>query len=468
MRKRPNVIFIVMDALRAKNLGCYGYNKETSQNIDNLAKRGVLFKNAFSTNNSTSPSFLSILSGRHLLKKDQNTFLYNENEINSFFNSGGIFLQEILKKRGYKTFCLNELYNWQKRGFDYHWEDSDEKTRDESAKIKESYAFKLGKEIFYFLSIKYPFYYFTSLKLKKQKVGRDDRRVTDEAIEIIKRNKENNFFIRIDYSNTHMPYYSPDEFEMKFIAEKKGERLLDKLTKENSTERLRALCRAYFPSNITLGEVIAKYDGAIAYDDYLIGKIIKTLIEEEIYDNTIIVFFSDHGESLGEHNIYVDHFGLYDTTMRVPLILSGPRIPENKEIESLVQLEDVTPTILNILGINYSPLDFDGESLLPLLLGEKEKIRDNILLEEVFNLRRIGVRNEKYKYIKVLSNQTEKKKEPELYDLEGDPNEKENIINENKKVAEEMEVVLRNLIKNINKANEKRRLAKILKKSQSL
>ena len=66
--KRPNIIFMVIDALRAKNLGCYGYHRNTSPNIDALAENATLFEKNFSTNNTTDNSFLSILSGRHILK----------------------------------------------------------------------------------------------------------------------------------------------------------------------------------------------------------------------------------------------------------------------------------------------------------------------------------------------------------------------------------------------------------------
>ena len=119
-----------MDGLRPKHLGCYGYHRNTSPNIDNLAKDSVLFQKHFSTNGTTDNSFLSYLSGRHILKGPglgvhvSDGMFYSPEELKNFFDSGGTFLQEILKKHNYKTYCLKHLHGWQKRGFDYYFKET--------------------------------------------------------------------------------------------------------------------------------------------------------------------------------------------------------------------------------------------------------------------------------------------------------------------------------------------------------
>jgi len=188
--QKPNIIFIVMDALRARNLCCFGYDRKTSPNIDKLAKGGVLFEKAFSTNNTTNPSFLSIHSGRHLLKKDFSSFIYNEEEIKSFFNSGGKFIQDILKKKGYKTYCLNYLYTWQKKGFDYFW-DSNEELQVKKIQRNKWLSFRILKKIYYALASRPNF-----LFLIKNKISKEVRSIpkgensTKEAIGIIKNSKK--------------------------------------------------------------------------------------------------------------------------------------------------------------------------------------------------------------------------------------------------------------------------------------
>ena len=96
----------------------------------------------------------------------------------------------------------------------------------------------------------------------------------------------------------------------------------------------------------------------------MIGKILNVLKEENLLENTIIFLFSDHGENLGEHGLYFTHSGLYDVTFNIPLIIFGKGIPKNKKINSLAQLKDLAPTILDLVKIPY-----DSFSLLHQLFS---------------------------------------------------------------------------------------------------
>jgi len=267
--------------------------------------------------------------------------------------------------------------------------------------------------------------------------------------------------MRIDYDDTHMPYNNPGEFENKFIAEKKGDLFFKNIGEKNLNKRLLSISRVFFDKNIGINEIIAKYDSAIFYDDQLIGKVIDTLEETGLKDNTYIFFFSDHGESFFEHGIYLNHVGLFDKTMNVPLIIAGPRLPKNTRINALVQLEDIVPTVLDLLDINYSTSDFDGESLVSLIRGKKKKLRDSIFMEEIFDLKRRGIRTERYKYIERSSIEG-KNKAKELYDLLNDPDENKDLAENDIKTLMKLEKHLQNEIKNLQKVNEKRRINKVL------
>jgi len=448
----PNIIFIILDALRPNNLGCYGYKRKTSPNIDNLSKQGVLFENAFSSHNSTNRCALDFLASRHLLINKKG-FSYDKSELNSFFNSGGIFLQEILKKNGYKTFYLDYLYGWRKIGFDYYFKDSP----------KISFIKKIP-----FLSriLKDLFYKFGSKKmLNKIKFKRAGERITNEAIQIIK--KEKKFFLVLHHGDTHMPYNYPSQFS-KFFAENKSEKFFNKLSKND--EQFIKFCEDNFNKDSEINDIIAHYDNSILYDDFLTGKIIKTLKQENLFDNTIIVFFSDHGESISEHNICVDHHGLYDTSMHVPLILSFKDLPKNKKIKPLVALQDIVPTILSLAKIKSDSLFFDGKDLLPLISGKEKSIRESIFMEEDLYLKKRAIRTEKYKYMESPSLEeafcsrcnNSHKGVLELYDLEKDPGEKENIAKKNPTLLMEMKLKLDNYIKEIKNKTEKRRIKKVL------
>ena len=112
--KKPNIIFLSIDGLRPGNLSCYGYKRKTSPNIDSYASQGVLFENFFSSCSVTYKAFSLILGGRYILAQDFGNYP-SKREMDSFFKSGGVPLQQILQKQGYKTYFLEKLFGWQKK-----------------------------------------------------------------------------------------------------------------------------------------------------------------------------------------------------------------------------------------------------------------------------------------------------------------------------------------------------------------
>ena len=119
--RKPNIIFIVIDALRPKNLGCYGYQKNISPNIDEISTEGLLFRDAYSTTNATDPSLTTIFSGRfcrsHGIMK--HGALLQSEEVQNYLKTVPT-LPEILKHNGYKTFAIDWLGRWHTKGFDYY------------------------------------------------------------------------------------------------------------------------------------------------------------------------------------------------------------------------------------------------------------------------------------------------------------------------------------------------------------
>jgi len=463
--KKPNIIFISIDALRPRNLGCYGYEQNTSPNIDLLAKQGVLFENHFSSYNVSNKSFLSVLGGRHILGEDLEHYP-SKNEMKSFFDTGGVLLSEILQNQGYKTHFLWKAFGWQKRGFDYYFK------KDAQEKSKKWDLIRFLKKIPFLYKIpKYILhnFYFIPKKLEsKMRYSNDGEMITEEAIKIIKQNKENNFFMWLHHTDTHVPHMFPYSFNEKFVPIEKGKKIFEILnSKGGHSKRDIEILKACWKVNDTVGEIISKYDTAIYYDDYLVGKIIDTVKEEDLLDDTIIFIFADHGESLGEHELYFTHEGVYDVTFNLPLIITGKGIPKNKKIKALTKLEDFAPTILDLINVKYNPDLFDGKSLLPLIFGEKKEIRKSILMEEyVAGLKRKGIRTKKYKYVESLEKEystcllcnTSHGDKVGLYDLEKDPDENINLAKKNKKLLIEMKLMLNRKIRDLKTMNEKRKI----------
>ncbi len=220
---------------------------------------------------------------------------------------------------------------------------------------------------------------------------RPGKEITEAAVKWLTEVKEP-FFCFLHYYDPHTPYEPPPPFDSIYTA--------------------------------------SPYDGEIAYADYEFGKVLDEISRRNLKDHTMIVIVSDHGEGLGEHNESAHGILMYESTMKVAFLLDLPRshplrgsIPEHLAIEQTVGLVDVTPTLLDLLGVN-PPDDLDGRSLVPLLEGEKLPPRFYYL--ETFYaylaykwspLR--GIRFNKWKFILAP--------EPELYNLAEDPHETTNL-----------------------------------------
>jgi len=462
---KPNIIFLSIDALRPRNLGCYGYKRKTSPNIDSYASQGVLFQNFFSLYNSTHKSFLSILGGRHLLLQDFEHYP-SQREMKFFFDSGGVFLSELLQKQGYKTYFLKKLFGWEKRGFDYFFKQED---KEASKKWNFIRFIKKISPAYNFLKFLFHNSYFIPNRLEnKIRSNNESETATNKATEIIEKNNGENFFLWIHYSDVHVPHIFPYHLKSKFIPTEKSKKIFEILNhKKGYNKKNIEFLKGCWKVNDTIEDIIAKYDTAIFYDDFLIGKIINTLKKEDLLQNTIVFIFADHGTSLKEHEAYFINTGVYDVSFNIPLIIFGAGIPKNKKIDALTQLKDLAPTVLDLIGVKYDSFLFDGKSLLPLIAGEEREIRDSIILEEqAAGLKKRAIRTSRYKYMESpekehsickLCNSTHGPITA-LYDLKKDPEENMNIAEKNKRITRKMKSELDKILKDLKTLNEKRRI----------
>ncbi len=471
MATKPNVMFIVMDGLRPDHLSFNGYFRKTSPNIDELAKNGVYFEKAYTTFDTTYRSILSILTGRQILAKEFKSY-HTEEEMKLFFDTGGLILQEILKDKGYKTYCFKKLWGWHKRGFDRFYEDS---LRKKSAKWNFISSLKNYPKLY--KTLEYTYRTITPEFLtKKVKETSNSEIITKDAISIMDNLKpEDNFFMWVDFMDTHRAYNTPGKFSKKFKAQKDSPYFMDVISKQKFDEKQLNSFRTWFGKD-KVEDIIAQYDNAISYSDSLVERIVSKLKEKGLYDNTYIFFFSDHGESLIEHEIYFEHTGLYDVSTHLPLIIAGKDIPKNVRIDSLIQLIDIPPTVLSLLNIPFDSSNFDGKSLLPLIKNESKTFRDIVYFEEfVNNIVRRGIRDSRYKYVECPLKehsicsycQTSHGEIIELFDLQKDPNELTNLASTDKERLSIMKSKLDKYIKELNTLNEKRKIKIMLKKLDS-
>lgn len=449
----PNIILIVIDALRARNLGCYGGDRGSSPNIDKIADKGVLFEDVYCSWNTTDQSLTAILSGRY--PRTHGIVHHGDKitpeDLNAFETLNVRLLSQILQENGYETLAVDWMARWFKRGFDYYGYNPERNF--------------LRKLVYYIITLPYVHLKYIAAHLGLLRIYSKKRRftaaslwkgikdvfrtflftfelariqdacfVTGLAEELIKKSRKENFFLFLHYWDTHTPYNCPRNF-----LEKKK-------------------------SHMTPKEVLlSKYHGAARYVDQQIGKLFDVLREERLLEDTLIIITSDHGESLTEHDIFFDHHGLYDVTTHVPLILYYPKaFSEPKRVKGLVQHIDLAPTLYELLNIKYKDYELDGASLMPLIRGEKTEIRHYAFNEESYVQRKIGFRTKKFKYILSpdgvgMCNYCQQVHggEEELYNLEVDPEEKVNIAVESKIIAAEMKKGLNDLMKSLNSKKQK-------------
>jgi arylsulfatase A-like enzyme len=381
----------VIDALRADFLSCYGNKDEITPNLDKLAEEGVLFKNCYTQASWTKPSVASILTSLY-------PTMHGANLHGDILPDEVTTISEILKKEGYLTYGyvanpnLKRLFNFD-QGFDFY---DDYLMRD-----------KLYYATFRNLKKKIPFLE----KIIKKDFNyweRDNIRLANKRIiPWLKHYKEKNFFAFIHYMDPHSDYRPPPPFNKMFPYDKDD---------ENS-------------KNISL------YKGEICFVDHYLGRLFNILKLLKIYEKSLIIITSDHGDAFGEHKDYEHGNTIYQEQIKVPLIIKFPYSKfAGKVINSQVRSIDILPTILDFLNIKPTN-NLEGRSLLPLLEDPYLNICNEVYIDHNLDDRIILkgiIKDNRWKYIYTIKSDKRDIKKlgfEELYNLKEDPKELNNLVN---------------------------------------
>lgn len=311
---RPNVIWVLWDACRAQNLSCYGYERETTPNLDKLASDGVLFEQNYSQANGTALSVPSYMSGKDFPVLCLATGGWQQLTRTPPPNEK--LLPEILNVNGYHT-VLFSAHPWFS---------------------PESRIWPTFTEHYY----------------QPSTIGRAYARceiMNEKVFEWIDQNRQKPFFLYLHLMDTHLPHYIHDGHDQWIDREYAKDPDTRTPYSEKQKQHLRGL-----------------YDGSIQYADEHLGKLIERTKETGLYDNTIFVLSADHGECIGEDGFTIDHpSGITaDELFHVPLIMAGPGIPKGVRVSSLTANVDIVPTLVDLLRLN-TDAQFDGGSLANLM-----------------------------------------------------------------------------------------------------
>ena len=345
-----HIVLISMDTTRADHLGCYGYPKKTTPNIDAFAQTATRFEHVVSPVPITLPAHSSMLTGTIP------PFHGVHNNIGYQLAPANLTLAELLKQNGFKTGAIVSAFVLDKQfglsqGFD---------TYDGSFESAPDHG--MGAE-------------------------RSGDESTQVALDWLDKNSEGKSFLFLHYYDAHAKYEPPEPFASEFADD--------------------------------------PYAGEIAFVDHCIGQVIQKLKDLNLYDSTLLIVTGDHGEMLGEHGEAEHSYFIYESAIKVPLII---RLPGQKKIGTIAQpvgLVDIVPTVCSLLDIDL-PVPVQGRDISLFLAGNIPDSYDRTLYSESIVPIRLGasslmsISTGQWKYIQAPR--------PELYDVFADPAEAHNLV----------------------------------------
>ncbi|MHC1696082.1 MAG: sulfatase [Eubacteriales bacterium] len=396
--KMPNILFFGIDSLRRDHMSLYGYKRLTTPHIQNyLADGGVVFENLFSPSVPTTPGYSSMMTGLDCFSTDV-VALRHQGDL----APGVKTLAEILREYGYTSTCVGFEGNVGGRGYDKYL------------------GFKgWGAD---------------SADGRAHKAENLNEVTIPELERLSKQDKP--FFLFLRHMDPHSPYLPPEPFHKMFFQGDEFDPNDRSLKPVYEFKPFRDYFIEWFPNGCTSAEyIIAQYDAEVAYMDACIASILKKLEDLGIEEETLVVFTSDHGETLYDHDCYFDHHGIYEPTLVVPFAFKYKGKSKSMRIKDICQHKDIVPTLMDILGINPG-IKFDGRNLMELVHGSgKIKQESEMYITECTWQRKHGWRTPEWKLIVALEPDFHFQAPVELYNLIDDPEENINLADKEPEVV---------------------------------
>lgn len=426
--KRPNILLITTDQQRYDTIAAMGYDFMSTPNLDQLTKEGCCYPNAYSGNPVCMAARHNIITGltaRHH-GFDDNYFEDNPKVIPYHLPT----LPQLLSDDGYDAIAIGKMHFQPCRRYNgfTKMELMEEIPRnledDEYAKYLKENGFGDIQSIH---GVRHLLYMLPQRSLIDEQ-HHGSSWVAERSIRHLKENGgKRPFFMWSSFIEPHPPFDVPDEWADLYRGKALPPLKVSNTPISEMAERKK--CIADYPNETYLRRARELYYASISFADYNIGKIIRQLKDMGEYDNTLILFTSDHGEMMGDHGTFQKMLP-YDGSARIPFIVRYPeKLREGSIDDRFVDLNDILPTVLDVAGIAYpNPEILPGESIFTTK-GTKD--RSVQYVENGREGRRwISLRNRHYKYNYYYGGGKE-----ELFDLENDPNETTNLLYENPEPA---------------------------------
>jgi len=406
----PNVILITLDTVRADHLSLYGYARNTTPNLNRLAQEAVVYTNAISAGNMTLSSHASMFTGLYPSWHQAHLDGAHAQPLDPKCPT----LAEILSSKGFDTIGIVSNYTFLSYGFglDRGFAYNDAAPRVPMLGGTRSYLLRDAIRKF-FSGFGEP--------ARLMETFRKADEINDAALAALDRetSRGKKFFLFLNYMDAHWPYLPPGDFATLYPG--RDRRVL------YSTAEKEVLRRQEPLPDWEREALISQYDGSIAYLDSCLGKLSDQLKQRGLYDNTLLIIASDHGEAFGDKAILGHALAVYQDEIHVPLMIKYPHSARKAVISDPVSLVDLMPTTLDALGYE-SPPGIQGESLLRRTPGPtRDLISEGFTSSSstMFNKRFQGTQHAIFSgSFKFIEWSTGKR---ELYDISRDPNELRNL-----------------------------------------
>lgn len=391
-----NLVLISVDTLRSDHMGVYGYDKNTTPNIDAWAKDAYVFTNAYTVAPVTYPSFLALMTG----KNQFDTKVVNNSD--QLINDGLITFPEVLKNNGYKNyaFITNKFLGSELTNLNRGFNEFNQYDYSENPIInKPDYMLFINQ--------------------------------VNKKIEKIKKEK---FFLWVHLMDPHSPYTPTGNFQCTYgkeycqIINQKG-----LIELETERKKLEGCITTPLPtSDIKLFETL--YDGGIATADSLIGEILDSIKKTGIEKKTIVVLLADHGEGFDHNYNFAHSHVLYNSNIKIPLIIKYPFSiinnlfsKTNSSIDKMILNTDISSTILSLLNISSTYFEKGNYNFSGIINWWHTYNERKIGFAASNDYLKYAIFDDKYKYIYSLPGACINNTNEELYDLKKDPLESVNI-----------------------------------------
>lgn len=447
----PNILMVMADQWRWDYIGCAGAGFLNTPNIDKLANEGVRFNQCTCNSPQCAPSRSSLASGMRSRRTGvlHNGFVYPINQIPTYYQA--------LRNFGYRVGCVGKIdlhkavSRFGKNGntpfmYQLGFTDPFELEGKQTVRaiigpytnyLEEKGLFeKLYHDYFETRTGGDWSHYYSEDSVLKEEDFEDAwiGKLSCEWLDNVSEEFPWHYFV--SFVGPHNPWDPPTNYADKYRSADVPEPIADTLEGKPAYQKNRQHTKG--ASMNELLNVRRKYCAMVDLIDTYIGRMVEILKKRNMYDNTLIILCADHGEMLGDHGMYYKNVP-YDPSIRIPLILRGPGVKIKGVSNALVQLFDMYPTILETAGISV-PNNIDAKSLMSILSGKKEKVRD-------YQFSEIYTGSINYQMVcdgryKLVSNTFDI---DEMYDRENDPGELNNIIDKYPDIQRKLQNALREM-----------------------